>query len=219
MTAKRVPSDMDSDYWIGELGRLYERSSEAINKDHTDAIEPLSEEFNEALDQLKQEFSDNEIVMSTDPVDGRTESYSNSSGSTVAFAPSRRRDAALHEIRSRCEKIANALDYELPERESGSRRADQMVMVSVEQESTQEVNQEVTVESIMQLIDVDPAVQGNREELKGLVEEFEEEVGEDDPDEGILRHFIQEAKNYSASVAAKMAIRALQAGSIGVLGL
>ena len=210
---------MDSDYWIGELGRLYERSSEAIDKDHSDAIEPLSEEFNEALDQLKEEFSDNEIVMSTDPVDGRTEGHSSSSGSMVSFAPSRRRDEALHEIRSRCEKMANALDYNLPERESGARRANQMVMVSVDQESTQEVNQEVTVESIMQLIDVDPTVQGDREELKELVKKFEEEIEEDNSDEGRLRQFIDEAKNYSTSVAAKMAIRALQAGAIGVLAL
>ena len=210
---------MDADYWIGELGRLYERSSEAIDEGHSNAVEPLTEEFNEALDRLKEEFPDNEIVSNTDSVDAYTEGQSSGSGSTVVFAPSRRRDEALHEIRSRCEKIANALDYELPERESGSRRANQMVMVSVEQESTQEVDQEVTVESIMQLIDVDPTVQGSRDELKELVEEFEEELDEDDSDEGRLRQFIEEAKEYSTSVAAKMAIRALQAGAIGVLAL
>lgn len=216
---ERVPSDMNSDYWIGELGRLYERSSEAINNDYDNATEPLSKQFNEALDQLKEDFSDNKIVMSTDPVDGRTEGYSNSSSSTVVFAPSRRRDEALYEIRSRCEKIANALDYELSERESGSRGADQMVMVSVEQESTQEVNQEVTVESIMQLIDVDPTTQGSQEELKELVKKFEKEIDKTDSDEGLLRQFIEEAKSHSENVAVKLAIRALQAGSIDVLGL
>jgi hypothetical protein len=210
---------METDYWIGELGRLYERSSEAIEEGHSDAVEPLSEEFNEAIDQLKTEFPDNEIVSTTDPVDAYTEDHSSSSGSTVVISPPTRRDEALHEIRSRCEKIANALDYELPERESGTRQSDQMVMVSVEQESTQEVNQEVTVESIMQLIDVDPTVQGNRADLRGIVEEFEEELDKEDSDEGRLRQFIEEAKEYSTSVAAKMGIQALQAGVTEVLSL
>lgn len=210
---------MDTDYWIGELGRLYERSSEAIDEGYSDAVEPLTEEFNEALERLQEEFPDNKIVVNTDPVDAYTEDNSGSSGSMVVISPPRRRDEALHEIRSRCEKIANALGYELPERESGGRQANQMVMVSVEQESTQEVEQEVTMESIMQLLDIDPQVQGNRDEVKDLVERFEEELGADDPDEGRLRQFIEEAKQYSTSVAAKMAIRALQAGAIGVLAL
>jgi len=208
---------MDTDYWIGELGRLYERSSEAINEGYSDAVEPLSEEFNEALDRLKEEFPENEIVSSTNPVDAYTEDKSSSSGSTTVIAPPKRRDEALHEIRSRCEKIANAIEYELPESDSGSRKADQMVMVSVEQESTQEVDQRVTVESIMQLIEVDPTIQRNREEVKELVEEFEEELEKEDSDESRLRRFIEEAKDYSTSVAAKMGIRALEAGVAGIL--
>ena len=64
---------MDTSYWIGELGRLYERSSEAIEEGHSDAVEPLSEEFNEAISRLKTEFPDNEIVSTTDPVDAYTE--------------------------------------------------------------------------------------------------------------------------------------------------
>ena len=71
----------------------------------------------------------------------------------------------------------------------------------------------------MQLIDVDPTVQGNRADLRGIVEEFEEELDKEDSDEGRLRQFIEEAKEYSTSVAAKMGIQALQAGVTGVLSL
>lgn len=206
---------MEADYWIGELGRLYLRSSEAIEKGQNDAVEPLTKEFNEALDQLKVEFDDNEIVSKTESVESHTEGTYEKG----VISPARLRDEALHEIRSRCEKMANALDFELPERQANGRRMDQMVMVSVEQESTQEVEQEVTVEEIIQLIDVDPTVQGSRGDLKNLVEEFEEELETEDPDEGLLRQFIEEAKDYSTSVAAKMAIRAIQAGLVGVLAL
>lgn len=208
---------MDSDYWIGELGRLHERSSEAIDEDYKRAIEPLAEDFNEALDQLKSEFQDNEIVSATNSVDAYTEGTTG--GPKGMSMPPVERGQALHEIRSRCEKIANALDYELPERDSGGRQADQMVMVSVEQEATQDVDQQVTVESIMQLIDIDPQVQRNKDEVKELVQKFEDELGQEDADEGQLRQFIEEAKQYSTSVAAKMAMRALQAGATGILGL
>jgi len=210
---------MGPDYWIGELGRIHERSSEAIRNEQGKAVEPLTEEFNKALKQLKQEFPENEIVSSTEQVEGRTDSYSSTSRDVVAFAPSRVREEALHEIRSRCEKMANALGYELPERDSGTRSSDQMVMVSVEQEASQDVDQEVSVESIMQLIDVDPQVQGNKEEVKEIVRNFEEALEQESPDEGRLRQFIEEAKNHSTSVAAKMGVRALQAGAVGVLGL
>jgi len=210
---------MDSDYWIGELSRLYERSSEAIDEGYSNAVEPLTEEFNQALSQLKGSFPENEIVSNTESVNAYTEGASGSLGPTKGFVPPGIRDDALHEIRSRCEKMANALEYELPERKSGPSQSDQMVMVSVEQESMQEVNQEVTMESIIELVEVDPTVQSSQDEVKRLVEEFEDELSNEDSDERQLREFIKEAKDYSSSVAAKMAIRALQAGAIGVLSL
>jgi len=210
---------MDASFWIAELGRLYERSSEAIDQEQGKAVEPLTDDFNEALVALKEEFPDNEIVSRTQSVDALTESYSNKSRKTVTFAPSRIREEALYEIRSRCEKMANALNYELPENDSEVRDAGQMVMVSVEQEASQDVEQQVTVESIMQLIEIDPQVQGDKQEVKELVEKFEEELEDNASDEGRLRHFINEAEEYSTSVAAKMAMRALQTGAVGVLGL
>lgn len=82
---------MDADYWIGELGRLYERSTEAIEEDQQKAVEPLSEQFNEALEALQEEFSDNDIVQSTDPVDAYTEDMSGSRGNVNVIAPPTRR--------------------------------------------------------------------------------------------------------------------------------
>ena len=75
-----------------------------------------------------------------------------------------------------------------------------MVLVSVEQESTQEVEQEVTMESIMQLVDVDPQVQGSRDKVKELVQEFEDELDQEEPDEGVLRQFVEKARLFPNSV-------------------
>lgn len=211
---------MDANYWITELGRLYRRSTDAIQNEYDEAVEPLASEFNEALAELKDAFPDHEIISRIEPVEGRTEGTYGSRGKMSVTIPSRRRTEALHEIRSRCEKMANALGYELPDLASGS-SSDQMVMVSVDssQQNTQNVSQSVSVESIQQLVDLDPQVRGNREELKELVEQFDEELQAEDPDSSVLREFLTEAKQYSTSVAAKMAVRALQIGGLAALGL
>jgi hypothetical protein len=205
---------MDADYWITELGRLYKRSTEAIEEDYEAAVEPLTEEFNTALKELTQEFPDNEIISGMMSIKTRDVYKTEPNDSGVRWE-------ALHEVRSACEKIANALNYELPESQSTNTAADQMMMVSLEsnQKNTQEVNQEVSLDSIIQLIDTDPQVQRDKEELKRLVEEFEEELDAENPDSSVLRQFIGEAKDYSTGVAAKMAIRAIQTGVVGVLAL
>ena len=84
---------------------------------------------------------------------------------------------------------------------------------------SQEANQEVSVESIIELIDLDPQIQNNKEEVKETVRQFNEELESDEPDSGRLRQFISDAKGYSTSVAAKLAMLGLQAGAVGILGL
>lgn len=211
---------MEKTFWISELGRLFERSSEAISEDQSDAIEPLSEEFNETLAKLQDEFPDNELVQSTEPVEGRTEGYYGSSGSTMVMNPSRRRNEALHEIRSRCEKMANAIGYDLPELETGARSPNRMVMVSVEtsQEATQQVRQNVTVESIQNMIQSLPRAPNEKEELQALLDEFEAEI-EGEQDQSRLRQLLSKADEISTDVATQMAVFALTHGATAVLGI
>ena len=211
---------MNTDFWISELGRLYERSAEAIDNEQSDAVEPLTDEFNETLSQLKEEFPDNPIVMNTDPVDSQTEGVSGKMAGMNAYAPPRRRDEALHEIRSRCEKMANAIGYELPELETGTRSPNRMVMVSVDsrQENRQEVHQDVTVESVQNIIQALPRAPGEKEELQDLLDEFEAEI-EGEQDESRLRKLLSKANEISTDVAAQMAVFGLTHGATAVLGL
>lgn len=212
---------MNGNFWISELGRIHERCTEAIENEYEDATEPLAEEFNDTLTELKEEYSDNEIISRTNPVDGRTEGTFESRGNTSVMMPSRRRDEALHEVRSRCERMANVLGYELPEPETRDDSSNSMVMVSVDsnQEVQQEVSQEVTLDVVMELIQIDPQAQAHQDELQDISRKIHDELESDDPDAGTLRQFIDDAKNYSTSVAAKLSMMALQNGVIGVLGL
>lgn len=215
---------MDQSFWIRELGRLFKRSSESIRSNDSEGIKVLVEDFNEALSNLKEEYPENPIITSTDAVDpteekflmGTVDHHGNSSTATYEGT----REEALYEIRSNCERIANSLGYELPD-DSSSSDADQMVVVQMEntQSAKQEVSQEVTVESVMELIEHDPQAQANKGELQEITEQFDEELESENPSEDTLRQYIRDAKSYSTTVAAKLSMLALQKGAIGILGL
>lgn len=211
---------MNTEYWISELGRLYLRSDEAIREEQFKAVEPLATEFNETLEQLQEAYLDNPIVQNSEEVRPYTEDHSGSSGRSVVIAPPRRRDQALHEIRSRTEKIANAIGYDLPEPDVGSSSTNRMVMVQVEQnqEATQEVHQEVSVEQIQQTIQTLPRPANQKEKLEDLLDEFEEEVN-GEQNETKLRKILSKASDISEDVAAQMATRALTYGTTDILAL
>lgn len=211
---------MNTEFWIGELGRLYERSTEAISDNRSKAVEPLADEFNEALENLKNEFSDNPIVTSTDQVESHTEGATGKIAGMHTTVPPSLRNEALHEIRSRCERMANAIGYELPEIETGDRSPNRMVMISVDssQETTQEVHQVVTIEQIQNMIQSPGRPVEEKAELQEILNEFEAEV-EGEQDQSSLRQLLAKANEISTDVATQMAVFALTHGAIAVLGL
>lgn len=217
---------MNQTYWISELSRLYKRSSEAIEGGRTVAVGPLTNEFNDALTHLKREFPDNPIVSSTSEVDSTALAsnggiYRPMSGEFNPFPPSvRSRPQALYEIRSRCERIANALSYDLPD-VSGEVMPDEMTIITVEaaQSTHQSVSNNVTIESTLELVNHLSRSQGTKEELRDLIERYEEELSQDEPDESVLRQLLTKTRDKSTDVATNLAALALQQGLIDVLGL
>lgn len=83
---------MNTDFLISELGRLFERSREAIEEDYVNASKPLASEFNELIKDIKREIPENQVVAEIEPVQT----------SFGRGAPRSR--PALHEIRSRSKK-------------------------------------------------------------------------------------------------------------------
>lgn len=207
---------MNPNYWISELGRIYIRSTEAIEQNRSDAVEPLTNDFNDALGKLKEEFPDNPIVSDAEEIRAYTDG---AYGDNYMSVP-QRRDEALHEVRSGCERIANAIGHDLPELDSGKQAPREMVMVSVnsQQETKQHVQQEVTVEQIQQTIQLISRPEQDKEELREILAEFESEV-DGEQDENTLRRLLTEAGNISKEVMTQMAIHALKSGATGILGL
>lgn len=194
---------MDETHAIKSLKRVHDS---AVNTEAAGANGVVTE-FNDVLSRVKEQYPDNEFIQSVEEVQG-------------VRRPTKMADA-VKKVEIRTEQIADAL--ELGKDFKRTTDDDDMPLITIEQSNsqtaTQEVSQEVSVEAVMELIELDPQAQQNKEELKGLVEQFENELESDDPDSGTLRQLINDAKEYSTSVAAKLAMLALQSGAIGVLGL
>lgn len=202
---------MDEEYAIKTLKRIHDS---AVRADE-DGAPAVVDQYNEAVELLQSEFPDNDVIQDIDKITAAVRTPKVPTDEETI-----RETIALEKVKFKTEQIADALDlgegFERPTEEG------EMQKIVIEQHSSQsnqqEVSQEVNVESVMTLIDHDPQVQQDKEEVKELVRRFEKEL-EGDADPGTLRQFIADAKEYSTGVAAKMAMLALQHGAVGVLGL
>jgi len=191
----------EEEYLIKSLQRIYDEVDDIIEEERYELSRSVSKRYNEILEEFKEQYPDDEVVQSVERVE-------------IPIMKGRQTPEQVGDIKMNVLTLADRLDINTDEFETDTSGGPRNV-VRVEQ--NQSVDQEVTMESIMQLVDVDPQVQGDRDDVKELVQRFEAELEQDETDEDRLRQFIEEAKQYSTSVAAKMAIRALQAGAIGVL--
>lgn len=209
---------MDSDFWLGELARVFLRATEGINDGSLMAIEPIVSDFNDLLEQLKDEYPDNEIIERIDPIEPIEKGSSGRSGNVVSFSASKRTMKPLHEVRSACERIANSINYDLPEFDHYSGTAQNMIHVEVNAEQSQTVEQHITVEQIQETIQHVQRPPKQKQELQELFEEFEEEL-QGEQDAARLRQILSKVGDISKDVAAQMATRALTYGITGILSL
>lgn len=205
-----MTEDMDTDFWISQLGRLYQEADDHVGEGSQGAT-PLAEQFNQVLDNLQEEFPDNAFVQSMDEV---------SPGSATTPAGMTARQDAASNVRTKCGQLADAIGYDLPEEEIRQEDSPMnVVKVESHQTTNQTVEQTVTVESTLELVNNLTRDRETSEELQSIIEEFEQEVESQEPDESVLREFIQKAGEKSPEVAANLGMIALQKGLIKILGI
>jgi hypothetical protein len=207
------------------LKRVYDSAVQA----ETSEASTVVEHHNEALALLKTEFPENEVIQSKEKItanvgfppmsisglakSGKSPRVSRSDGEYVSKAK------ALERVKFRTEQIADSIG--LGDGFTRQTDSEKMAMITIEQTAAQDVSQDVaqdvSIETIQQLIDLDPQVQQNKADVCDLVDRFDEELTSDDPDPGTLSQLIQEAKEYSTSVAAKLGMLALQKGIVGII--
>ena len=197
---------MDKEGWISQLGRLYKEVSGSESGRGSNAY---AEQFNRVLSNLKDEFPDNDFVQNTEEV--------GSTGKNDLFGQA----DAVQEVKMKCGQLADALGYDLPESEL--EQSGDITVISMESEQSQSaeqnVSQEVSIENVMEMINYTTLNQTKQDELREIVEEFDDELSEEEPDTSKLRNFIQSAKGYSVDVSAKLAMLALSQGIVGILGM
>lgn len=96
-----------------------------------------------------------------------------------------------------------------------------MTIVAVDntQNAQQSISNEVTVESTLELVEHLSRRSEIKEELRNLIQQYQEEITQDEPDKSLLRRLIGNAKEKSPELAANLGMLALQQGLIGVLNL
>jgi len=188
---------METEQWISKIGRLHE---ECLRDDAVDSSLILRERFNDLLDSIQSDYPKNESVQNIEPI-------------TERLTP-----ATPAQIRLRCGELADALGYDLPS--SNSEENDRFsIQVIQKQSSEQTVEQSVTVDQTAVLIDNLARSNDVKDDLTGLLEEFEEEIEKEESDGGVLRDILKSVYEKSPEVAANMAMIGLQKGILGILDL
>lgn len=194
---------MDKEGWIVQLGRLYKE----VEVESGQGAKEFASQFNRVLTNLQEEFPEEEFVQAT----GEVKLGGIYTGDRVN---------ANQEIKLKCGQLADALGYDLPEPELNQTGDLTVITLQSDQTQTAEqtVSQEVSIENVMEMINYTTLNQQKKEELQGVVGDFEEELSKDDPNPSTLRDYIKSAKGYSVDVAAKLSMLALSNGVVGVLG-
>lgn len=216
---------MDQTYAIKTLKRVYDSAVQAESSEASTIVE----HYNDTLDLLKPEFPENRVIQSKEKITAKVGFPPMSFSGVAKGGKSPRRSQsnteyigkakALEQVKFRTEQIADSIGLG----DGFTRQTDfeEMPMITIEQTTTQEtsqdLSQDVSIETIQQLIDLDPQVQQEKGEVRDLVDRFDEELNSDDPDPGTLSQLIQDAKEYSTSVAAKLGMLALQKGIVGII--
>ncbi len=105
--------------------------------------------------------------------------------------------------------VADSLGIEMEDFTESAERTGDLTVVNVSQQ--QAAQQQVTVENLIEQVNTMMIPPDDKEELKEIIQEFEDQI-ENDPDPGVLKQLFSEAKALSHDVALKLAVKALVNG-------
>lgn len=202
-------------YQLRSLKRVHDECERALREDNYRVNQSIANRFNEVLDDFKEECPEDDRIQAISEVEGV------SVGSSLHRGSERALDT-IQEIKLETLKIADTLDYDTADFEEIS-HGDEFAVINVQQEQgqaqAQAQTQRVSVEQIFEDIDGLMMSSADRDELRELVQEFDEEVGDDDPDHGHLRDLATTAADYSDDVARKLIMLATERGVDILAGL
>lgn len=201
-------------YLLRSIKRVHDECERALQEENYKVNQSLANRFNDILEKYKTEYPDNHRIQEIEEIEGVS----------VGRGPGRVQSAMdrVQEVKLATLKITDLLELDTQDFEELS-QSDKFAVINVNQEQTQEQEQTqaqwVTVENILNDIDGMMTAPEDKEELKDLVREFEEELDSDDPEPSRLQRIIAKVKGYSDDIAKKLIMMATQRGVYILLGL
>lgn len=202
-------------YLLRSIKRVHDECERALREDNSKVNNSLVDRFNEILDDFKDEYPD-ERIQSIEEGEGV-----NVTGKYAATHHGEALDQ-IQDIKLKTLKIADILDLDTGDFEELS-SSDEFAVINVQQNQAQEQAQtqvqRITVENILEDVDGLMTSAEEKEELRELVGEFEEELENDDTDVSRLRQIIAKAQEYSDDIARKLIMMATERGVYILLGM
>ncbi|ELZ00757.1 hypothetical protein [Natrialba asiatica] len=186
---------MDAEFLAKSLKRVFDECQEAQNREDTGRVgTTLVEEFNDLLEKYKSEYQENKIIQEIEPV-----GFHNWSGSDA-------HPKDVQQVKQNCLKIADSLELSTDDfREPSTSES----FTTIHFEANQRVEQSVSVENVLEMINQQMMPDNEKEELKDVVEEFTGELEKENPDKSKLERLLNTAREYQPQIA-------LQLGAIGL---
>jgi hypothetical protein len=203
-------------YLLRSIKRVHDECERALQEENFEVNNSLVERFNEVLGDLKEKYPDNKRIQSIEEGEGV-----NVSGKFAATHQSIAFDR-IQETKLKTLKIADLLDLDTEDFEQLS-SSGEFAVINVQQDQAQEQTQtqvqRVTIESVLEDIDGMMTSSEEKDELRDLVQNFEEELERDDTDPSRLRKIIAKAWDYSDDIARKLIMMATERGVYILLGM
>ena len=157
---------------LKSLKRVHDEAERAIERDSYQTSASVAERFNEALAEFQQEYPDKERLQDIE----EAESISVDTRNLVDGA-----NEALDELQNiklQCLSIADMFEIDTAGFKEISEDGD-MTIISLEQ--NQSANQAVQMNNLMKQVDQMMVPQNKKEELKEIIEDYENELQDEDP--------------------------------------
>jgi len=194
---------MDKDYLITRLKRIFDQCLRTQKEGNEQSVgKVIVNEFNTLLEDLQDAYPENPIIQDLDPVEL-------SAAGVTPNSQNKPHPQDIEQVRMNVYSVADSLGIEMEDFTKSAERTGDLTVVNVSQK--QATQQEVTVENLIQQVNTMMISPDEKEELKDIIQDFEDQI-EHDPEPDILKGLFSEAKSISRDVALKLAMKALERG-------
>ena len=205
---------MADSYLVCSLKRVHDQAAEALKVEGPTSSVAIAERFNQVLEDFQTEYPDNDRLARIGAVDG-TRALEPRHHSLNAAKAIEGAKEDLRKMKLRTGLIADLFGLDSADFERVNDVGEMQPIVinqntSVSQETA--VSQTVEYTQLVEMVDQAMLTDDDTENLKNLIEEFHDELEDEEPDESRLRDLVHRAKQYGAGVGTQVAVQLTMAG-------